>query len=83
MSAIVYLDTHGVECQGGATATVPRRGSDDPDYALDRMVIQPGYADRSWLNNKVLALGGGCCIVLCCCVVDFSAVGVVGRVQFF
>lgn len=55
MAAIIYLDSDGVECKGGATAAVPRRGDDDPDYHIDKMVVQPGYGDRKFLNSRPAA----------------------------
>jgi hypothetical protein len=55
MAAIIYLDSDGVECKGGATAAVPRRGPDDEAYSLDKMVIQPGYGDRAFFNNRETA----------------------------
>eukprot|EP00759_Apiculatamorpha_spiralis_P014543 PhF_6_TR21159/c3_g1_i1/m.30475 len=54
-AAIVYLDSDGVECVGGATAAVARRGDDDAAYNIDKMVIQPGYGDRPFLNNREAA----------------------------
>jgi hypothetical protein len=55
MAAIIYLDSDGVECTGGATAAVPRRGDDDDAYNIDKMVIQPGYGDRPFFNNRATA----------------------------
>lgn len=52
MAAIIYLDSDGVECTGGATGAVPRRGDGDEAYNLDKMVIQPGYGDRPFYNNR-------------------------------
>lgn len=51
VSVIVYLD--GEEsCGGGATAAVPRLGPTDPAYDREKMVIQPGYGNRPFINNR-------------------------------
>ena len=51
VSVIVYLD--GEEsCQGGATAAVPRLGPGDEAYAREKMIIQPGYGHRPFINNR-------------------------------
>jgi hypothetical protein len=51
VSIIVYLD--GEEsCKGGGTAAVPRLGPGDSAYLRDKMVIQPGYGNRPFINNR-------------------------------
>ena len=55
MAAIIYLDSDGVECSGGATAAVPRQGPSDEAYTMDKFVLQPGYGDRAFFNNRATA----------------------------
>lgn len=55
MAAIIYLDSDGIDCEGGATAAVRRLGPNDGAYTLDKMVIQPGYGDRKFFNNRAAA----------------------------
>ena len=52
VSVIVYLDSSGDDCQGGATQAVPRLGSSDEAYRRDSHIIQPGYGGRPFINNK-------------------------------
>eukprot|EP00163_Fabomonas_tropica_P018538 TRINITY_DN3288_c0_g1_i1.p1 TRINITY_DN3288_c0_g1~~TRINITY_DN3288_c0_g1_i1.p1 ORF type:complete len:400 (-),score=63.48 TRINITY_DN3288_c0_g1_i1:441-1640(-) len=49
---IIYLSD--VEDTGGATAVVPRSGSDDPAYTYPPCNM-PGFGDVPWINNRASA----------------------------
>ena len=51
---IIYLND--VEQCGGATAVVPRTGSDDPAYEYP-MTGMPGFGALQWRNNREKAEG--------------------------
>ena len=55
---IIYLND--VEQCGGATAIVPRTGSEDPAYTYP-MTNMPGFGATQWRNNKEKAEGWWFC----------------------
>lgn len=54
LAAIVYFDGPE-ECGGGGTAVVARQGPHDAAFFREKMMVQPGYGGRPWLNNRTTA----------------------------
>ena len=52
VAALVYLDGPEDGLEGGGTSVAPRSGDDDAAYALERLIEQPGYGGRPFLNDS-------------------------------